>query len=113
MRGLVNAAWIVTIGIILSAAVMMLGCPKPAPGPVNPTPDASDAARPVSCPAACAAFVKVCPGAAPSCATLCARVSANVPSYPGCVAAAATCTAGDNCDPITSTAGGAAKPHGH
>lgn len=72
------------------AVAWLSGCPKPGPGPVGPTPDASDAAvTHVSCDVACQHVAKV-PGGADyaTCFGVCAPIQN--PAFADCINAAST-----------------------
>ena len=94
--------------------VLVAACQKPGPAPVGPTPDASDAARPVpGCAAACNHYDTVCAGALAICDQTCPGARALDPGYTPCLAGATACM---NCDATAragQTPGGAPHPHGH
>lgn len=75
-----------------SIAVLTTDCVKPQPTPVNPSPDATDAAPPVPCSTACA-HVAALPHCLTvvSCLSICDRVVINQPEWPGRVNAATSC----------------------
>lgn len=101
------------------AAVALIGCPKPTPTPVNPTPDASDAAQPVpqqplataaACQAACTAAQSACSTVdIPTCVGLCSLLPAN---YADKLAASTGCPGARTADPGASTGQSTGKSHG-
>jgi hypothetical protein len=95
---------------LFAVFLFVSACPKPVPPPVNPTPDAADAASPIaSCGAACANESGLgCPGAS-GCAALCPRLLRNHADYAVCVTRATSCDAIGACD---TAAAGAGKSNG-
>lgn len=100
MRGFLQR---IIVGIAGTVALGLIAACPPKP-PVNPGPDVSDAAPPVTCSAACDHVGAVCPASRSGCDQRCPRVSTNDPGYAPCLLAAASC-ADLKCDAATRAAG--------
>jgi hypothetical protein len=71
MRGFAQR---ILLGLAGTVALALIACPAPKP-PVNPPPDASDAAPAASCATACPHAVSVCQTVDLStCESLCSRI---------------------------------------